>query len=86
VEERADYDGIVNAPEVEVAIRKALTQGFRPAINLLEKKVEELSLLIPQFRRTAAWKAAQLVKGSGGASIKPAAGAAKPPTNPARQG
>ena len=36
------------------AIRKALTKGFRPAFNLVEKKIKQLDSLIIQFGATPA--------------------------------
>ena len=77
--ERKDYDEIVNAPDVAIAIRKALTRGLRPAFNATEAKFAELDRLILQFRTTPegrafveAWKAARIVKDSGGGGGKEA--------------
>ena len=73
VSERSDYDEIVNAPGVAQAIRKALTKGFRPAFNLVEKKFRQLDSLIIQFGKTPAgaqmvaeWKDARIQKGNNG--------------------
>ena len=81
--ERADYDGIVNAPGVTIAVRKALTTGFRPAFKLTEKKFTDLDKLIRQFRAAAAgrtmigaWNAARAIKDAGHA------GGGEPPANP----
>lgn len=84
--ERTDYDGIVNAPGVAIAIRKALTQGFRPAYKATEKKFRDVEKLLRQFRTTAAgrdmvaaWNAARIIKDAGhtgGATPPP------PPPNP----
>lgn len=70
--ERGDFDEIINAPAVAIAIRKALTKGFRPAFKLAEKKFKDLDKLILQFRGTslgkaliAAWKNARQVKDAG---------------------
>jgi hypothetical protein len=70
--ERTDYDNIVNAPGVTIAVRKALTTGFRPAFKLTEKKFAEVDKLIRQFRTTAAgrtmiaaWNAARIIKDAG---------------------
>ena len=88
--ERADYDAIVNAPDVAIAIRKSLTKGFRAAFSATEKKFAELDKPILQFRTTdagkalaAAWKAARIIKGSAssGGSASPAPGAATPPAS-----
>lgn len=56
------------------SVRKALTKGFRPAFNLVEKKFKELDGLILQFGKTdagkamiAAWKDARIQKGQGSA-------------------
>lgn len=82
VKERKDYEDIVNASDVAIAIRKALTQGFRPAFRLTEAKMKELDKLILQFRGTdtgkamvAAWQAARSTKDRGH-------GAANAPTPP----
>jgi len=71
--ERKDYDDIVNEPGVAQSVRKALTKGFRPAFNLVEKKFKELDGLIIQFGKTdagkgmiAAWKDARVQKGQNG--------------------
>jgi len=71
--EYADYDAIINAPGVAQSIRKALTKGFRPAFNLVEKKFRQLDSLIIQFGATPAgaqmvaeWKDARIQKGSNG--------------------
>ena len=55
------------------AIRNALTKGFRPAFNLVEKKFRQLDSLIIQFgatpagaQRVAEWKDARIQKGSNG--------------------
>ena len=71
--EYADYDAIINAPGVALSIRKALTKGFRPAFNLVEKKFRQLDSLIIQFGATPAgaqmvaeWKDARIQKGSNG--------------------
>ena len=81
--ERADYDAIVNAPSVAIAIRKALTKGFRPAISLTEKKFKDLDKLILQFGGTpagktliAVWQNARIIKDAGH-------GPATPPVPPA---
>jgi hypothetical protein len=79
-DERTDFNDIVNAPQVAIAIRKALTKGFRPAFALVERKFKELDGLILQYRKTApgraliaAWKAARVIKGPGqGAPAQPA--------------
>jgi hypothetical protein len=70
--ERKDYDDIVNAPGVAQSVRKALTKGFRPAFNLVEKKFKEMDGLIIQFGTAAtgkamiaAWKDARVQKGAG---------------------
>lgn len=85
--ERKDYDDIINAPGVAIAVRKALTDGFRPAFNLVEKKFVELDKLIRQFAKTAegktmvaSWKAARIIKDAGHGP-RPAAtvGTAPPP-------
>ena len=61
------------------SIRKALTKGFRPAFNLVEKKFKQLDSLIIQFGATPAgaqmvaeWKDARIQKGSN-SLIEPAA-------------
>lgn len=88
--ERTDYDGIVNAPGVTIAVRKALTSGFRPAFKLTEKKFAEVDKLIRQFRTTAAgrtmiaaWNAARIIKDAGhtggGEAPPPAGGGGTPP-------
>ena len=81
--ERTDYDNIVNAPGVTIAVRKALTTGFRPAFKLTEKKFAEVDKLIRQFRTTAAgrtmiaaWNAARIIKDAGHA------GGGEAPANP----
>ena len=83
--ERADYDGIVNAPGVAIAVRKALTTGFRPAFKLTEKKFVDIGKLLRQFRTTepgkaliAAWFAARVIKDTGHAG----GGTPTPPTPP----
>lgn len=85
VKERKDYDGIVNAPDVAIAIRKALTKGFRRACNATEVKFAEIDRLMPQLRTTdagkalaAVWKAARIVKDSGSSG-----GGDTPPAPPA---
>jgi len=87
--ERADYDAILNAPDAAVAVRKALTQGFRPAFRLLDRKFAELDRLIVQFRVTeagralvAAWKAARLVRDLGTGHRAPPAATPPPATPP----
>lgn len=92
--ERTDYDNIVNAPGVAIAVRKALTKGFRPAFNATEKKFAELDKLMRQFRKTAAgrdmadaWNAARLIKNAGhagGGEPEPPAGGGggTPPPTP----
>lgn len=81
--ERTDYDNIVNAPGVTIAVRKALTTGFRPAFRLTEKKFAEVDKLLRQFRTTAAgrtmiaaWNAARIIKDAGHT------GGGEAPTNP----
>lgn len=61
------------------AIRKALTKGFRPAFNLVEKKFKQHDSLIIQFgatpadaQRVAEWKDARIQKGSNGPDEPPA--------------
>ena len=83
--ERTDYDQIVNAPGVAIAVRKALTKGFRPAFSATEKKFAELDKLILQFGKTAAgktliadWNAARIIKNTGHAG----GGTPPPPTPP----
>jgi hypothetical protein len=73
--ERKDYDDIVNAPGVAIAVRTALTKGFREAFNLTEAKFAEVDKLTLQLRKTdkgralvAAWKAAREIKGPGSGS------------------
>jgi hypothetical protein len=58
---------------VAQAIRNALTKGFRPAFNLVEKKFRQLDSLIIQFgatpagaQRVAEWKDARIQTGSNG--------------------
>jgi hypothetical protein len=89
--ERKDYDDIVNAPDVAIAIRKSLTKGFRTAFNATEAKFAELDKLILQFRLTdggkalaAAWKAARVIKNSGssGGEAPPTPGGGATPTPP----
>lgn len=88
--ERTDYDGIVNAPGVTIAVRKALTTGFRPAFKLTEKKYAEVDKLLRQFGKTvagrnmvAAWNAARVIKDAGhaggGTAAPPAEGGTTPP-------
>lgn len=82
--ERTDYDHIVNAPGVAIALRKALTKGFRPAFNAVERKFVDLDKLILQFGKTAAgktligdWNAARVIKDTGhtgGGTANPPAG------------
>ena len=62
----------MHAPDSSIAIRKAITLGFRPALNLTGKKFKELDKLIGQFRTTeagkaliTAWKTARTIKGGG---------------------
>lgn len=81
--ERADYDDIVNAPGLAIAIRKALTQGFRPAYKATEKKFRDVEKLLRQFRTMAAgramveaWNAARIIKDAGHT------GGGTPPTLP----
>ena len=90
--QRTDYDNIVNAPGVAIAVRKALTKGFRPAFNATERKFVDLDKLIRQFRTTAAgrtmigaWKAARIIKdaghtGGGEAPVNPTPAPAPAPT------
>lgn len=91
--ERTDYDGIVNAPGVTIAVRKALTTGFRPAFRLTEKKFADLDKLIRQFGTTAAgrtmiraWNAARIIKDAGhaggGEAPPPGGGGTPPPPGP----
>ena len=88
--ERTDYDHIVNAPGVAIAVRKALTKGFRPAFSATEKKFAELDKLILQFGKTAAgktliadWNAARIIKNTGHAGGgTPPPPAPPPPPNP----
>lgn len=82
--ERADYDKIVNAPGVAIALRSSLTKGFRPAFKLTEKKFSEVDKLLRQFGKTAAgrtmiaaWNAARIIKNAGHA------GGDEAPVNPA---
>lgn len=91
--ERTDYDGIVNAPGVTIAVRKALTTGFRPAFKLTEKKFADVDKLIRQFGKTAAgrtmigaWNAARAIKDAGhtgGAAAPPPGGGGGTPPPPA---
>lgn len=85
--ERTDYDEIINAPSAAIAIRAALSKGFRPAFRLLDGKMGELDMLIVQFGGTtagkgmiAAWKAGRVIKGVGQGT--PAKSAAKKTTTP----
>ncbi len=89
--ERQDYDDIVNAPDVAVAVRKALTKGFRPAFALVERKFTELDRLIVQFATNdagraliAAWRDARIQKGANadGDKKKPAGGGTAPAPAP----
>ncbi len=82
--ERGDYDKIVNAPGVAIAVRTSLTKGFRPAFKLTEKKFAEVDKLLRQFGKTAAgrtmiaaWNAARAIKDAG------RAGSGETPVNPA---
>lgn len=75
--ERKDYDDIVNAPGVVIAVRKALTKGFPRAFGLVDDKFGELDSLIVQFAATesgrgmiAAWKDARLQKGQRSSGFK----------------
>ena len=83
--ERKDYDDIINEPGVAQSVRKALTQGFRPAFSLVEKKFKELDGLILQFGKAAtgkamiaAWKDARLQKGLNGGGEDDATKPAEP--------
>jgi hypothetical protein len=78
IKERGDYAAIVGATDVAIAIRKALTQGFRPAFRVTEAKLAELDKLILQFRSTeegkamvSAWQAARATKNRGRAGSPP---------------
>lgn len=55
--EYSDYEGIINAPDVAQNIRKALTKGFRPAFNLVEKNIHAARLPQHPVRRDARWSA-----------------------------
>lgn len=90
MKERTDYDKIVNAPGVAIAVRKALTKGFRPAFTATERKFADVDKLIRQFGTTTAgrtmikaWNAARLIKDAGhaggGEPEAPAEGGGTPP-------
>ncbi|HEY5894390.1 MAG TPA: hypothetical protein VIT91_14290 [Chthoniobacterales bacterium] len=79
VKERNEYDKMVNAPGVAISVRKALTNGFRPAFSIVEEKFKDLDKLILQFGGSeagrglvAAWKNARMQKGPGSGNGQPA--------------
>ena len=85
--EIADFAGIINAPQSNIADRKAMTAQLRARFNAVEEKFAALDDLILNFNTTAtahalvaAYQAARVVRDLGGSPSKPAPAPAPTPT------
>ncbi len=85
---RTDYEKLVTAPALGISGRKALTRQLRAEFAKVSAKFESLDNLVGKFGTTpkgrdfvATYKAARIIRGTGGGGgSAPAAGT--PPANP----